>query len=699
MATETGGTSSHIQKSRNSPLLMMWHSKRNPFFEGCVTKSMNESPYPLLFSAQVLAGQTLKNRITHASISPRFGFHQGLDPRYLHYYVNRAKGGAAMVVTDPIGISPMHGLERLCAWNDSMTDHLRRLADGVRAHDSVLIGQVQDTGRGRHVPGRSFSSMGASPLPDDLSYTMPQPMSAAQIQDFIAHTAQSCQRMQTCGFGGIEVSAGHGHLFHQFLSPRSNQREDAYGGDLQRRARLLVELCQAIRDLCGTGFIIGVKLPGNDGVPGGIDWQEAGLIAQNLVSSVRIDYLTYCQGSHHRSLEMHLPDDSYPRQTYVAMIRELKAFTPDVPVMGLGRITDPAEAEAILARGDADMIGLGRALIVDPAWPIKAQSGKASDIRYCVSCNTCWKTINNNRHMGCDNNPRLAQSNELDVMLERAPQLHKVAVIGAGVAGLQAAVTAAARGHQVMVWGSSAQVGGKTRLMAQLPLGESMSSIYDHQWLLAQQLGVTFKLGMPASASDVIAWQPDAVVLATGATMTWPMDLPNLLQLEGVVPDLRHAISDLLRTNLRQTGTAVIYDLDQTEGTYAAAEYLRDRFDRVVVLSPRETIAEEVVLVMRQRIHRRFFERGIEVKTWVDPVWTDRFENEACLQYRSVFGGPLQNIENVAFFAYSSARRPDDALYLPLVAAGLNVTMVGDCKMARDVLAATSEGHAAGMTV
>ena len=142
---------------------------------------MDETPYPLLFSPQILAGHQLKNRITHASISPRFGAHQGLHPRYLHYYVNRAKGGAAMVVTDPIGIAPHHGPERLCAFNDSMVGDLRRLADGVRAHDSVLIGQVQDTGRGRHVPGRTYQALGASALPDDLSYSMPRAMGVDEI--------------------------------------------------------------------------------------------------------------------------------------------------------------------------------------------------------------------------------------------------------------------------------------------------------------------------------------------------------------------------------------------------------------------------------------------------------------------------------------------------------------------------------------
>ena len=658
---------------------------------------MIDTPYPTLFSPFELAGQTLKNRIVHASISPRFGAEQGMNPAYYQYFVNRARGGAAMVVTDPVGIAPMQSSERLITWNASMEGDLKRLAQGVLGQGSILIGQIQDTGRGRHVPGRSYLAMGASALPDDLSYTMPRPMSTQEIKDFIEMAALSCQRMQSCGFGGVEMSAAHGHLFHQFLSQRSNERDDEYGGDLAGRCRLLLQMCQAIRAACGPGFILGAKIPGDDCIPGSIGMAECHAIAKHVTQNVKLDYLTLAMGTHHRTLEMHLPDDSAPRLTWMKAIASLREFAPGVALMGLGRITDPAEAQSVLETHQVELVGLGRSLIVDPNWPNKAKKGLARDIRYCVSCNTCWKTINSNRAIGCDNNPRLTTPQEIDDadLPTMAPK--HVAVVGAGPAGLEAASTLAARGHRVTVFGQSGEVGGKTRLMAQLPLCESLSSVYDYLYLKCIQHGVNFILGRRVNAQDVIVHQPDEVILATGATMTWPVDLPQSLKSEGVLLDLREAIEDLLRTKGPQKGCAVIFDMDQSEGTYNAADYLKDRFERVVVLSPRETIAEQVVLVMRQRIFRRFHERGIEIKTLVEPVWTDKFEDESTLQYRSVYGGPLQDIADVAFFSYSTPMRPNQELLQVLLDHQLPVHCIGDAKIARDLLSATAEGYAIGL--
>ncbi|MEO8856999.1 MAG: FAD-dependent oxidoreductase, partial [Burkholderiaceae bacterium] len=512
---------------------------------------LSEAPaYPHLFAPLRLAGKRLRNRIVHASISLHFGADQGVPQRLLDYHTARARGGAAMIVTEPLGVAPNQGAHRIAAWNDSMRDGLARWADAVEQHDCRLIGQVQDPGRGRHVPGRVFSAIGPSALPDDLSWSVPHAMSVGEIEAFIDSAAHASQRMQRAGFSGVEISAGHGHLFHQFLSPWSNHRDDAYGGDLAGRSKLLVDLARAIRNLCGGGFILGVKLPGDDGVEGGIGPEAAACIASHLCAQVDVDFLSYAQGSHHRTLEMHLPDGSYPRLSYLALTRQLRRATPGVPVMALGRITDPAEAEGILAAGDLDLIGLGRALITDARWPAKARAGKARDIRYCVSCNTCWKVIVANMPVACDNNPRVGQPGEADP-LPPAAKPRRVVVVGAGVAGLEAAMVAARRGHAVTLLGASAQVGGKARLHAALPIAESISSIYDYQFVEAQRAGVRFELGRGADLRDVLALQPDAVVLATGATMIWPGCLPTSLQAEGLVPDLRQAMAQLERVSGR----------------------------------------------------------------------------------------------------------------------------------------------------
>lgn len=658
--------------------------------------------YPLLFSSFTLAGRPLKNRIVHAAISLHFPVHEGVPEGLIDYHRTRAEGGAAMLIAEPVGVAPHQSAQRVPAWNDRMASGLARWADAVESQDCRLLAQVQDTGRGRHVPGRYASAIAPSALPDDITGSVPRAMSAAEIDAFITCTAQSCARLQRAGFSGVEISAGHGHLFHQFLSAYSNHREDAWGGDFEGRCQLLVATCQAIRQRCGSGFILGVKLPGNDGIAGSIDELTAAAIARHLCSRVPPDFLSYAQGFHHHTLEMHMPDGSYPRLPFQAMAQRLSAHTPGVPVMALGRITDPAEAEGQLAHGDMALIGLGRALITDPAWPRKAQQGRARDIRYCVSCNTCWKVIVTHTPIACDNNPRVGAPGEL-APLPPAPIARRVAVVGAGIAGLEAALTAALRGHVVTVHGASNEPGGKTRLYAQMPLAESLSSIYDYQFIEAQKAGVRFVLGQSVDTAQLLAVAPEVVVLATGATMSWPPCLPAALRAQCWVPDLREGMASLSAITQAQPGTAVVLDMDQTEGTYAAVERLRDLFAKVVIVCPRERIGEDCSLVTRQRVQRRLHERGIAVFCLAEPVWDqDAFEDRATLHWRSVFGGPLHAIDDVAFLAYATPRVPDAvsaSMEAELTAAGVTVHRAGDCQVARGVLEATAMGHAVGMAI
>ena len=181
--------------------------------------------------------------------------------------------------------------------------------------------------------------------------------------------------------------------------------------------------------------------------------------------------------------------------------------------------------------------------------------------------------------------------------------------------------------------------------------------------------------------------------------MMWPSCLPSELCDLGIVPDLRSAMRDLEGLRERQRGRAVIFDMDHTEGTYAAADRLNELFDEVIILTPRERIAEEVALVTRQGILRRFHQNRIRWHGLVEPIWSEAFENEARLDYASVYGGIVGRVEDVAFFAYATPRRPNDELAAPLRKAGIDVRLVGDCQVARHVVDATREGHAAGMSV
>ena len=658
------------------------------------------SPYPRLFSPITLAGKRLRNRIVHPSMTTVCGEGGRATDRLIQSHANRARGGAAMIVTEPLNAAPHQQriTTRVRIWNDDEIAGLKRWAGAVEGEDCRLIGQLQDAGRGRHAAGRNPDAIGASALPDDISWTMPHVLDIDEIDSLIGHFADSAARLKRCGFSGVELSGGHGHLFHQFMSPWSNQRGDAYGGDFEGRMRLMLELIARVRERCGRDFILGLKLPGDDGIPGSIDPPLAGRIARRLTQSGAVDYVCFAQGGHHRTLDMHVPDGNRDRNTYAGLLRSLRSAVTPVPLMALGRITDPAEAEAIIARGEAELVGLGRALIADPAWPRKAALGQAARIRYCVSGNTCWKTIVGHQPIACDNNPRVAMPDELEDHAS-ARVRKRVVVVGTGVAGLEAAWVAAARGHDVVVFGRSPEVGGKTRQLAALPGGEALSSIYDFQYVEAVRAGARFELGVEARVADVLALRPDVVVLAAGSSMTWPRCLPPELRDQGLVPDLRTAMAGIAGIRRRQRGTAVIFDMDHTEGTYASAERLHALFERVVLITPRESFADDTAMVTRQGILRRIHEKGIITLVASEPRWTGTFEAEGRLEYASVYGGPVRGIDDVAFFAYATPRAPDDGLAAPLRAAGLAVHLIGDCRVARGVLAATAEGDTAGRLI
>ena len=214
-------------------------------------------------------------------------------------------------------------------WNDDNLEGLRRWAEAVETRDCRLLGQIQDPGRGRHAPRKNPDAIGAAYLPDGISWTMPHALSVADIHELIDHFAQSAARLKHCGWSGVEISCGHGHLFHQFLAQWSNNRDDQYGGPLENRIRLIAELVLALRSQCGDDFIIGLKLPGIDGVAKGGVAPEAGRIASLLSKPRNVDYIAFCQGSHSHALELHVPDGHGPRAPYLPLIRELKQHTKD----------------------------------------------------------------------------------------------------------------------------------------------------------------------------------------------------------------------------------------------------------------------------------------------------------------------------------------------------------------------------------
>ncbi len=660
---------------------------------------MNDTAYPTLFSPMTLGGLTLRNRLGHASILTKFVRGHAPTETYLNYMGARARGGAGLIVTEPLAMSGFNqAAYKLRVWDDAGLDGLQRVAQAVESHDTRLIGQVQDPGRGQHEIGRNDGAVGASAIADDLSWTVPRALDAGGIRALIEQWAQAAKRLQRAGFSGVELSAGHGHLFHQFLSPWANRRDDEFGGDMAGRARFLLDLIAAIRSEVGRPFIIGAKLPADDGVPGSIDLPLARQIAELVAATGEIDYWTFAWGAHANSLWRHLPDAHGERHPYLDDIRELRQAAPEIPTGALGYLTDPNECEKALTDGTAEIAFLGRPLITDPAFGNKAKRGDEATIRYCVSCNTCWRAIIEGGKLQCDNNPRVGAPDEEDWRPEPVRAPRHVVVVGGGIAGLEAAYVAAARGHKVTLFSATDELGGKTRLHAELPGGENLSSIYDYQYLAGKRAGVNYELGVSARIDDIVAVAPDIVLLATGSTMTMPDFVPEEYADPDFIPDIRALAADMLQRTGRESGRIVVFDRDHTEMTYAATELLAERFEAVSLVTPRERIASDVSLINRQGIYHRLMGKGIDVVTSAEPVGLDALE-EAAIDVTNVWNGQVLRIDDVVALTYATGRKPNLDLTSALKAHGIAVDLVGDARAPRGVLAATREGYDVAMAL
>ncbi|HTO51398.1 MAG TPA: FAD-dependent oxidoreductase, partial [Burkholderiales bacterium] len=471
-------------------------------------------------------------------------------------------------------------------------------------------------------------------------------------------------------------------------SPWSNARADGYGGEVDGRTRFVREVIAGIRAECGTGFIVGLKMPGDERVPGGIDGEEAGRIAAHLARAGGLDYVAFAQGNFSPSLEDHTPDMHYPPGPFMALQRRLRERARPIPVLALGRVLDAAHAERLLGEGVGDLIGMGRALVADAALPAKALAGRRATTRPCIFCNVCWAEIHVGKPIACIHNPHLGTPGEAAWQPAPAARKRRVVVVGSGVAGLEAAWVAASRGHDVTLLGSR-QVGGKARLESLLPGRAEVAKVFDFQLARARAAGVALEPGSPATVEQIAAARPEAVVLATGSSMRPPATLAADSD-TGV--DAWTLAADLGAAPARRAGTAVLFDHDHGAGVYALADLLGSVYDRLVIITPRTQLGRNVAYVGLLGVYRRLYHAGVEIVVAAVPR---RFAAQRVV-HANAFTGEERAIEGVALFAYATPRLAEDRLAAPLRAQGLEVRLAGDAFAPRAMLAAVHEGHRIG---
>lgn len=465
--------------------------------------------YASLFQPITVGGVELKNRIVRSAHGTLLAG-EGL----IAYHEARAAGGVAMSTLEATSVHDS-APSLLPLYNDSIIPTYREIAQRMAPYGMKMFAQVYHPGAATK-PRKSPYPYSASAVPSPNVGTIPMPMSTDMIGEVVHAFGQAARRIREGGLDGIDVHASSGYLLQQFMSPATNHRDDHYGGSFENRMRFLMETLTEIRRVAGDDFCVGIRLPNEEFIPGGLTPTDNAEIAQ-LVEPF-VDYVSLHMGSYWRfhtlltTMESPLGNEMTANAPITAVVTK--------PTMVVGRIMTLDHANHIVESGAGDMVSMVRALIADPELVNKAQRGDEERIRPCIGSNMgCVGQLMSTGKLSCVVN--VAAANETKVPFEPvAPAVvrKKVMVIGGGPAGLEAARTAALRGHDVVLYEAARHLGGQVAIAARAPHRSDLGAITDYLAREVERLGVRIHLGTFADPDTMAAEAPDEVIVATGVT-------------------------------------------------------------------------------------------------------------------------------------------------------------------------------------
>jgi len=470
--------------------------------------------YHHLFSPIRINTLEIKNRIAYPSLGLLYSTDGKLNQRYFNFFQERANGGVGLLTVGPVGVDFIgSGAIALSLANDDAIGDFQKLTRTIKDGGARAWIQLFHAGAYSHpmfVGGEQ--PMAPSAVYSRYSQTTPREMTKEDIHQVQEAFVRAAQRAQEAGFDGIEILASAGYLITQFLSPRTNQRTDEYGGSYENRVRFPRELIELMRERLGPEYPLTIRMAGNDFVRDSNTDNETPEFAR-VYEQAGVDAINVTGGWHESrvpQLPMHLP-----RSAFAFLALNIKKAV-SVPIIASNRISDPNTAEQIIKDGYADMVNLGRVLIADPQWPQKASEGKADEIRPCVGCSQgCTDEVFNGRPVFCVGNARAGFEGERQILKADDPK--NVMVVGAGAGGLEAAVTAAMCGHQVEVYEKDSDIGGQLWIAGAPPHKQEILEFIRYYRSMINKYQIPLHLNATVDTDVVKKQNPDYIILAEGA--------------------------------------------------------------------------------------------------------------------------------------------------------------------------------------